>query len=255
MPEVVAHPELAKAKASVEKACNFQRRERLFILRQKGVSFPICSAVALLAARKTVEDMLQWTSQGECNKTFRLHALLYALAYTFLLRVPSEALPMVVGKSGQPCSEKSVLYLENDDTLVLELSSRKNKPQGSKLIRKCCCVKHPASCAVHLMKPLLDNAVLGTPIFRGITAADSVKTLRQLLFAVQIKDAGLYRPHDLRRGHAEDLRLQGAPLWKILAAGEWRSAAFQAYLGLHKLDVDEAMSGVLDEESDDDFEP
>ena len=94
MPEVFAHPELAKAKASVEKACNFQRRERLFILRQKGVSFPYCPAVALLAARKTVEDMLQWTSQGECNKTFRLHALLYALAYTFLLRVLIHATSM-----------------------------------------------------------------------------------------------------------------------------------------------------------------
>ena len=92
-------------------------------------------------------------------------------------------------------------------------------------------------------------------MFKLISPDDAVKKLRQLLSAVGVRDARLYRPHDLRRGHAEDLRLEGAPWWKILAAGEWRSAAFQAYLGLHKLDVDDALSGALDDESDDDIEP
>ena len=30
----------------------------------------------------------------------------------------------------------------------------------------------------------------------------------------------------------------GAPLWKILEAGEWRSPAFLKYLDLHSLDRD-----------------
>ena len=108
---------------------------------------------------------------------------------------------------------------------------------------------------LHLLKPLLESAEPGTAMFKLISPDDAVKKLRQLLSAVGVRDARLYRPHDLRRGHAEDLRLEGAPLWKILAAGEWRSAAFQAYLGLHKLDVDDALSGALDDESDDDIEP
>ena len=199
--------------------------------------------------------MLDCCNRNEYHKAFKLHSILYLLAYTFLLRVPSEALPMVVGRAGQYSKAKSVLYLGEADTLVLELSSRKNKPQGSKLIRKCCCSKHPKSCAFHLLKPLLESAEPGAPLFADISPVDSVKRLRQLLFAIGHKDAGLYRPHDLRRGHAEDLRLAGEPLWKILAAGEWRSAAFQAYLGLHKLDIDDAMNGVLEEDSDDDAEP
>ena len=34
------------------------------------------------------------------------------------------------------------------------------------------------------------------------------------------------------------LVLQGAALWIILAAGEWRSPAFLAYMDLHQLETD-----------------
>ena len=93
--------------------------------------------------------------------------------------------------------------------------------------------------------------------------------------AVGTERAQFYRPHDLRRGHAEDLRLSGAPplryspllnisgalncvgapLWKILAAGEWRSPAFLQYLDVHRLEVELVLQGCLDEESDCDAEP
>lgn len=78
----------------------------------------------------------------------------------------------------------------------------------------------------------------------------AVEALRLMLEAVGTENAGLYRPHDLRRGHAEDLRLSGAPLWKILAAGEWKSPAFLTYMDLHKLEMDLVLQGHLDEESD-----
>ncbi len=42
----------------------------------------------------------------------------------------------------------------------------------------------------------------------------------------------------------------GAPLWKILAAGEWRSPAFLDYLDIHKMEVELVMQGCLEEESD-----
>ena len=92
-------------------------------------------------------------------------------------------------------------------------------------------------------------------MFPEISPAESVKRVRQLLLAVGHKEHGFYRPRVLRRRHAEDLRLAGEPLWKILAAGEWRSAVFQAYLGLHKLDIDDAMKGAQGEESENDVEP
>ena len=80
--------------------------------------------------------------------------------------------------------------------------------------------------------------------------------MRLLLEAVGTNNAHLYRPHDLalRRGHAEDLRLSGAPLWKILAAGEWRSPAFLSYMDIHKMEIEMVMQGCLDDESDCDVE-
>ena len=44
---------------------------------------------------------------------------------------------------------------------------------------------------------------------------------------VNAKDAGT---HGFRRGYACDLALCGAKLKEILEAGDWRSAAFRAYL-------------------------
>ena len=32
--------------------------------------------------------------------------------------------------------------------------------------------------------------------------------------------------------------VSGAPLWEILAAGEWRSPAFLTYLDMHQLETD-----------------
>ena len=46
----------------------------------------------------------------------------------------------------------------------------------------------------------------------------------------------------------------GGPLWKILAAGEWRSPAFLDYLDIHKMEVEMVLQGCLDEESDCDVE-
>ena len=34
------------------------------------------------------------------------------------------------------------------------------------------------------------------------------------------------------------MHVAGAPLWKILAAGEWRSPAFLEYMDIHRLEND-----------------
>jgi len=41
--------------------------------------------------------------------------------------------------------------------------------------------------------------------------------------------------------------LSGAPLWEILAAGEWRSPAFLTYIDLHSLETELVAQAHLDE--------
>lgn len=58
------------------------------------------------------------------------------------------------------------------------------------------------SCACRCMAGILIACVV----------AGAVNALRALLEAVGTERAQFYRPHDLRRGHAEDLRLSGSAL-------------------------------------------
>ena len=81
-----------------------------------------------------------------------------------------------------------------------------------------------------------------------------------------VKESESYRTRDLRRGHALDLQLSGtwrtclpcltpltsccvagAPLWEILAAGDWSSPAFMDYLDKWRLEQDVVMQAHLDE--------
>ena len=79
----------------------------------------------------------------------------------------------------------------------------------------------------------------GCWLFEGISAAAALRTLREMLAALGVQEAGLSRLHDLRRGHAKDLQDEaGATLAEILAAGEWRSCAFMAYLDRDDLERD-----------------
>ena len=54
-------------------------------------------------------------------------AKLWLVAYIFLLRVPSEALPMERGQPGVASEGQSVLHLIDEKTIELRLKSRKNR--------------------------------------------------------------------------------------------------------------------------------
>ena len=81
--------------------------------------------------RRMVEEMMHWCSE---KVEYRNVAYLFLLTYVFLLRLPSEALPVVAGQG----VEQACLFREGQ-TVVLELKRRKNKPAGSRLVRTCWC--------------------------------------------------------------------------------------------------------------------
>ena len=78
-------------------------------------------------------------------------AMLWLVSYTFLLRVPSEALPIVRGDVDTPIDSQAVLYLEDATTLALRLKCSKNKPRGGTLRRACVCEADPRTCPVHAL--------------------------------------------------------------------------------------------------------
>jgi len=90
----------------------------------------------------------------------------------------------------------------------------------------------------------------GTMLFDGITPTSAIQSLRTFLRNCDFENCFEYRTHDLRRGHAEDLRVSGASLHEILAAGQWRSPAFLSYIDLEKLERDTVIQAHVDESSD-----
>ena len=67
-------------------------------------------------------------------------------------------------------------------------------------------------------------------------------------------EAKYYRTHDLRRGHAKDLFQNGATLYEILPAGEWRSPAFLRYIDHCELESSVVWEAHADESSSEDEE-
>ena len=84
--------------------------------------------------------------------------------------------------------------------------------------------------------------------------ANALATLRTWLQELGVPDAGNYRIHDFRRGHARDLVRAGATLFEILTAGEWRSASFLAYLDKVELECEATLEAHLNESSDEECE-
>lgn len=82
-------------------------------------------------------------------------ACAYVLAANFMFRVPSELLPLCFDN---PDSHSQVREVRSSGTIALEirLKHRKNRPQGSVLVRACRCPGDPVVCPVHSLARLVD---------------------------------------------------------------------------------------------------
>lgn len=158
-----------------------------------------------------VEKLLEL---AERQPVYEKHAMLYLCAYSFLLRLPSEALP-IVAETGGGCT----LRREGSE-LVLHLRRRKNRPAGSTLRRRCWCTQSRISCPVHRLGPWLDRVPRGKPLFPGISVSQAVSKLREMLWLIGVADSASYRTHDLRRGHAKDLQESGGHVCVALTGRE-----------------------------------
>ncbi len=114
--QVFDSPALKRARDSVAKAQNFVKRPRLFIQRWFMWHFAHASLGALLRHRAQVERMLQWCT---LHVEYAKFGALFLLTYAFLLRLPSEALPVKAGRRGHG----NRLFVEGD-SIVLVLARR-----------------------------------------------------------------------------------------------------------------------------------
>ena len=132
-------PVLRRAKVAVAKRGGFKKRVPMFI------RLDVIRAMLALVLEEPV-----WV----------LTAMWCLTAYTFLLRVPSECLTLTIGGGSEDDCQHSSL-LGHDDSIVLVLKSRKNKPQGSRLTR--CMLFDSAVLCSHLCVLAQDLLVFNLP--------------------------------------------------------------------------------------------
>ena len=158
------------------------------------------------------------TRQGDWES-----ACLYVVTYAFMLRMPSEALPMRLHAGSSAVSF-------SNNTIQLSLARRKNLRFGSAMSRNCWCIKNTQTCPVHLLMGYCERMADGQPLFPSCAAERVRANLRSRLCRLGVNDAYAYGTHDFRRGHTMDMVVAGAPLSQILKAGQWKSNAFLQYV-------------------------
>ena len=134
--------------------------------------------------------------------------------------------------------------------MVLRLARRKNKPFGSVIRRDCWCQSCRDTCPVHSVLPWLNSLAPGATPFAHFTQASALAALRKRLAILQIEHPQEYKLHDFRRGHAQDLLEAGASLMAILKAGEWKGAAFMAYLDSAEMEARAVLQTHMQQSSD-----
>ena len=160
------HPALQRAKTSVVKRMLHTPRQRLFI------------------QRAMMRNMILSVEQNIETQSF---AMLWLAAYIFLLRLPSEALPMVRGDGGPMVGEQSTLYLDSGGRLCLALRRRKNRQGGSLLRRTCACAACPSVCPVHaLWGQFFSLLPIGTKPWSQVSADRARRQLRSTLERLQV---------------------------------------------------------------------
>ena len=127
--------------------------------------------------RETLEKIVEWC---DTRPSFKAYGMLYLAAYAFLLRLPSEALPMRSASPESPDGQ-SVLRSEGD-RVVLTLARRKNRPHQTQLVRTCWCRESRTTCPVHRLGPWLGSTPAGGALFPDITAARALGKLRDVLW-------------------------------------------------------------------------
>ena len=191
---------------------------------------------------------------GSTEPKTKAIAMAFLTSYVFLLRLPSECLPLKVAAGCPSDAESQSVITVSQDSLSLRLRRRKNREGGSVLVRKCWCKQCRVTCPLHVLGPFFISCGAGAHPFAPFDGRSALAILRGWLVQLQVKEASHYRTHDFRRGHARDMLRAGARLHEILHAGEWRSAAFLQYLDKVELECEATLHDQLDESSDDDTE-
>ena len=169
------------------------------------------------------------------------------LAYVFILRLPSEALPAIRASPSADLLKRSPLPDEiqaligsrffpgNSERIALKLKTRKATRGGAILMRPCFCdgddLGGKGICPVHDFWPAVCSASLwGEPLFPTLRSRNINRILKGMFRSMGVEEANAYSTHAFRRWESMELKNSGSNLAQVLKTVGWNSASFRAYL-------------------------
>ena len=170
-------------------------------------------------------------------------AAIVAVSRLFLLRVPSEAIPL------QWSGAHSRVELTATQAKIT-LMRRKNCATPSTLTRDFCCASSGrALCAVHWLHQLWSTKS-SSNVF-AMTTSRLRKAIKNVAMRAAVPDWQNLGTHAFRRGMAQDILDHGGHLSVLLQAGGWSSSAYLHYLRdsqVHDVVVGQAVINLSDSE-------
>ena len=180
---------------------------------------PPRSKVALKS--KQVDSMIKLAVTNNGKEV----AALMAIARQFLVRVPSEGIPL------QWDGSHSSIALAPKKA-VITLMSRKNSRVPVTLTRACICATSGSRlCAVHWLWHLRGSsqASSATRVFQ-ISSSRFSQLIQEYSVSLNLPGGMGASSHAFRRGMAQDILDHGGSLSLLLKARDWCSSAFLRYL-------------------------
>ena len=150
-------------------------------------------------------------------------AALMAISRLFLLRVPSEGVPL------EWDGQHSKVTVSGDTATIL-LTRRKNSAVPTEMVRQCCCSSSTRRmCAVHWIGRIREHVSESGRMF-SLSSREFLSTVRRLALELGVPHHAQIGTHAFRRGMAQDIIDAGGSLSVLLRAGQWNSNAFLRYL-------------------------
>ena len=146
-----------------------------------------------------------------CRPRYMTHLTSLASSCCCLLYRSIKALPMCVGEPSDTTMDtvQSIVWIEGSEICV-RLLARKNRPNGSGVMRRTCSCSNDKNgssrllCPVHMLwRHFLANLPVGARPWQDISASNALVMLRDALASIGVQNASAFWTHDLRRGHAD----------------------------------------------------
>ena len=128
--DIFEHPSLSRAITAIVKRGSHEVREPMFI--------------RFLVVQGLVRG-------GIMKPTLAPAIMLFLAAYTFMLRVPSEGLPVTVCHQGVPDAAETPCVVPHPDALEWFFPRRKNTAKLTRVFRECWCKTCTITCPVHAL--------------------------------------------------------------------------------------------------------